>query len=137
MSGGHFEYQQYRIRDIADTIERDINGRELDEDDIQEIKRDYESGWQDKDFYEYCKKHMRTPPDDYQPCTFSEFKHGYVLLRLSEIYAQRIDWLQSGDDGEENFHERLAEDIAELKEELKDKDTCMILDKIMYSIKEK
>jgi hypothetical protein len=24
MSGGHFDYQQYTLRDIADTIERDI-----------------------------------------------------------------------------------------------------------------
>jgi hypothetical protein len=24
MSGGHFDYQQYTLREIADTIERDI-----------------------------------------------------------------------------------------------------------------
>ena len=31
------------------------------------------------------------------------------------IYAQRIDWMLSGDDGEDDLVERLAEELAELK----------------------
>jgi hypothetical protein len=30
------------------------------------------------------------------------------------VYAQRVDWLVSGDDGEESFITRLAEDLKEL-----------------------
>ena len=37
------------------------------------------------------------------------------ILKQAEIYAQRIDWLLSGDDGEESFHERLKEELEELK----------------------
>lgn len=32
------------------------------------------------------------------------------------IYAQRIDWLLSGDDGEKSFHKRLKEELQQLKD---------------------
>jgi hypothetical protein len=44
-----------------------------------------------------------------------KFKEGLEILRKAEIYAQRIDWLISGDDGEESFLERLKEDLGKLK----------------------
>jgi len=31
--------------------------------------------------------------------------------------AHRIDWLMAGDDGEDTFHERLANDLAKLQED--------------------
>ena len=37
------------------------------------------------------------------------------LLKKATIYAQRIDWLVSGDDGEESFLSRLKEDLEQLK----------------------
>lgn len=77
MSGGHFEYNQYRIGDIADSIE-------------EAIREDWGFG----------------------PDTIAEFKNAVDLLRKAEIYVQRIDWLLSGDDGEDNFHERLKEDLG-------------------------
>ncbi len=50
-----------------------------------------------------------------------EFKKGYEMLRKAEIYAQRIDWLLAGDDGEESFIKRLKEELDALKVELKNK----------------
>ena len=41
------------------------------------------------------------------------------MIRVAEIYAQRADWLLSGDDGEEEFHERLKEDLEGLCNESK------------------
>ncbi len=38
-------------------------------------------------------------------------------LEVASIYLHRIDWLLSGDDGEETFHERLAEDLKTLEGE--------------------
>jgi hypothetical protein len=35
---------------------------------------------------------------------------------MAQIYAQRIDWLISGDDGEDSFRERLKEDLEKLIE---------------------
>jgi hypothetical protein len=36
-------------------------------------------------------------------------------LRVAAVYTQRIDWLVSGDDGEESFLERLKEELGQLE----------------------
>ena len=36
------------------------------------------------------------------------------LLRSAAIYVQRIDWLVSGDDGEDSFHRRLQKELEKL-----------------------
>lgn len=98
MSGGHFDYDQYRIRQIADSIDQLIrqNGK----------KKDYKvSEWEDEHYYEYPAE------------VIEKFKEGYDTLRKAEIYAQRIDWLVSGDDGEESFIERLKEDLEKFNNE--------------------
>lgn len=87
MSGGFFDYEQYKISEIADKIER-------------VLRRDCEP-----DEYDYRA--------DLSNETLAEFRTGVEALRKAYIYAQRIDWLLSGDDGEELFHERLKEDLAE------------------------
>jgi hypothetical protein len=33
---------------------------------------------------------------------------------MAQVYAHRVDWLLSGDDGEESFLRRLAEDLKNL-----------------------
>lgn len=81
MSGGAFDYLQYRINDIIDGIEECIS----------ENKH--------KEYYQFSEE------------TINEFRKGIELLKRSKIYTQRIDWLVSGDDGEETFHERLKEDL--------------------------
>ena len=91
MLGGHFDYKQHTINDIADTIEDAINN-----------KRMYNEEW---DFV----------INDYSDETFVEFKKGLELLRQASIYTQRIDWLISCDDSEESFHKRLKEDLQKLK----------------------
>ena len=35
-------------------------------------------------------------------------------LKKCYIHIQRLDWLLSGDDGQETYHKRLAEDLAKL-----------------------
>jgi hypothetical protein len=90
MSGGHFDYDQYKIGQIADMVEQliiDNDSEELNE-------------WGDKKSRGYSKETIRA------------FSQGLYLLRISEIYAQRIDWLVSCDDGEDTFHRRLEEDLA-------------------------
>ena len=77
MSGGHFDYVQYRIAQAADEVEQDI--------------RKY-----GKDFSSEIISKM------------GETEH--CLRRASEM-LQRVDWLISGDDGEDTFHERLKEDL--------------------------
>ena len=108
MSGGHFGYDQHKIGYIADEIEQLIrkNGKEKTKEEMED------EGWRDPDWYEKYpedKFHYKYPDE-----VIEEFKKGLEILRQAEVYAQRIDWLVSGDDGEESFLERLKEDLNNL-----------------------
>jgi hypothetical protein len=110
MSGGAFEYSQYRIRDIANEIEKEIynSGRKKTESELREEKK-----------YHYDPTFVPEPAHyEYPEEVLNEFKKAYTLLRLAEIYAHRIDWLLSGDDGEETFIKRLSDDIEIFDNEL-------------------
>jgi len=100
MSGGHFDYAQYRINDIVNDIEQIIanNNLEIAEDD--KPKDDW--GFDEHSYYEY------------PPHIIEEFKNAVKYLKIAQVYAQRVDWLVSGDDGEESFISRLAEDLNKL-----------------------
>ena len=40
-----------------------------------------------------------------------EISNGLDYINLAGIYTQRLDWLFSGDDGEDSFFERLEEEL--------------------------
>ena len=44
-----------------------------------------------------------------------KMKEGIEVLKRAQIYAQRIDWLLSGDDGEESFLSRLEENLKKIE----------------------
>jgi hypothetical protein len=92
MSGGHFQYKQWEIGNIADEVEQLILDNDSEEKDE----------WGDRKGYHYS------------PETIEEFKKGLVLLRQAYVYAQRIDWLVSADDGEDSFHNRLKFELEKL-----------------------
>jgi hypothetical protein len=92
MSGGHFDYKQWEIGNIADEVEQlilDNDSEELDQ-------------WGDRKGCHFSEE------------TVEEFKAGLKLLRTAHVYAQRIDWLVSGDDGEDSFHRRLKAELEKL-----------------------
>jgi len=90
MSGGTFEYTQYTIKSMAEDIE-----------DLIKNKGVYIS---DEETYDY----------ELSDETLQEFQNAVDILNKAYVYAQRIDWLLAGDDGEETFHKRLKEDLEEL-----------------------
>lgn len=51
----------------------------------------------------------------YTKKTIAEFKKGIKAIRNALVYLHAIDYLLSGDDGEESFHARLKEDLEKLK----------------------
>lgn len=108
MSGGHFDYDQYKIGYIADSIERLIerNGQLKTKEELKD------EGWRDPDWYEKYPEDLRHY--EYPAEVIEEFKEGVKVLRMAEVYAQRIDWLVSGDDGNESFLSRLQKDLSEL-----------------------
>ena len=87
MSGGHFEYQQYRLHDIASQI------KELIESNDDEYEWGYRRG------------------NGYSAETIEKFKIAVDTLEKAAIMAQRVDWLVSGDDGEDSFHRRWDEEL--------------------------
>lgn len=97
MSGGRFDYDQYKIGYIAEAIEKEIenNGRK---------KEKKEFSWED-DFY---------PP--YKAETIQRFSEAVKFLQLAKIYAHRIDWFLSSDDGEESFHKRLNKELKQFED---------------------
>lgn len=105
MSGGAFDYNQYRIRDIYEPIERELEnqGKEKPKEDL----------WMQREYYiDYPEeKHYGTYREDVQQI----FKEGIEILKKAEIYAQRIDWYLSGDDSEDSLVSRLKEDLEKLK----------------------
>ena len=54
--------------------------------------------------------------------TIETMKEAYKQIRIAEIYATRIDWMMSGDDGEESFRERIKEDLVDFEKEYASKD---------------
>lgn len=104
MSGGAFNYYQYHINIIIDDIESVIHKNN------KPIPYEELSNWE-KNNYD-----VNNPPlySEYSDKTIEEFKKGVNILKQAVVYAQRIDWLLSGDDGEETFHERLKEDLSKI-----------------------
>lgn len=168
MSGGHFDYQQYHIEDIANSIEREIEEatkpkpplvwrenvsifkkiddwhsvgiykgfktydeavRHLKKDKAYKFVREYEKNerriaefMEGEEMIEVRETKYQEYEDgeyysEYTDETIQIFKDAVKILRKAAIYAQRIDWLLSGDDGEESLKERLEEELKKLEEE--------------------
>ena len=179
MSGGHFDYKQYSIGDIADSIVMEIARAKQPLPPLTIRKRVasklktgensftydgcywnyFESIDQVKEYFSrlgrgtkiiseetlpngekeiiiYHKRSEETRvftsyteevylDDDgrevyypeYTEETINEFKTAVRTLRMAQVYAQRIDWLICGDDGEESFHKRLSENLANITDE--------------------
>lgn len=170
MSGGHFDYHQYHISDIAEHLERDIADIEYAR-DIGKVKKKeicghlldmdgrkvYPSWFMDRisryDDREQLIRSLKKSGDIIEKdgkiyvencngpglcevvvyesesevwadgnwhfdvedsSVLDDMKKGLVALKVAAIYAQRIDWLLSGDDGEESFKRRLKEELDAL-----------------------
>ena len=92
MSGGHFNYKQHTLLDMAD----DIGSQILTNDSTEKNE------WGDNIGNRYSLE------------TIAEFEKAVKVLKIAYVYAQRIDWLLSGDDGEDSFHIRLQAQLKEL-----------------------
>ena len=83
MSGGYFDYDQYRIDRIAD--------------DVKELLIDASKN-EEPDYRKYEKF-----------STYESFVVGWKYLKIAALFAQRIDYLISGDDDEDSFQKRIKE----------------------------
>lgn len=109
MSGGAFDYNQYKIGYIADQIEEVIvkNGVKKTPEEIKD------EGWRDDSWYDKYpedKFHYKYPDE-----VIEKMKEAVKVLKIAQEYAQRVDWLLSGDDGEESFLRRLDENLKKIE----------------------
>lgn len=88
MSGGHFNYNQDRILYIIEEIEEAIE------------QQGQPTGYVNE-FHE-----------TFSPEVLKRLNEGIEALKKAYIYAQRIDWYFSGDDGEESFLKRLSDELG-------------------------
>ena len=65
-------------------------------------KKEQEEGYYDTDTYH-----------EYPLEVIDKFKEAVSIIRRAGIYMHRVDWLLSGDDGDDTFLERLKEDLDE------------------------
>lgn len=54
--------------------------------------------------------------------TIRTMKEAYRQIRIAEIYAGHVEWVMSGDDGEDTVRERLKEDLVAFEKEYVSKD---------------
>lgn len=106
MSGGHFDYHQYRITEIADSIESELarQGKEKPRDELYGDSEYYKQYPEERVYY--------THRADVQ----ENMREAVKQLRIAAVYAQRADWYLSGDDGEDSFLRRLDEELKVLKQ---------------------
>ena len=87
MSGGYFEYRQYHLREILE--------------DLISLVDNFKSIYL----------------NDYVVDQTSLIKVIDVAIRKGlefEIMVNRLDWLLSGDDGEESFYSKLSDELGKL-----------------------
>jgi hypothetical protein len=107
MSGGKFDYIQYRIHDIAEQIQQEI--------DKQGKKKEAESMF-DMDYYKRYPEEAVYPT--YSKEVIDAFEKGIKALKIAHVYAHRIDWFLSGDDSiEESFLSKLEKELKKLEDE--------------------
>jgi hypothetical protein len=109
MSGGAFDYNQYKIGYIADQIDEVIvkNGVEKTP---EELKNE---SWRDDSWYDKYPEdlfHYKYPDE-----VIEKMKEAVRVLKIAQEYAQRVDWLLSGDDSEESFLSRLEENLKKIE----------------------
>jgi len=91
------------ISSIEELIEK--NGRVKTEEELEQTP-----WFNHEDYYKKYpeEKFWHKYPDE----VIEEFKEAVKYLSIAYVYAQRIDWLVSGDDSKESFMERLKKDLT-------------------------
>ena len=102
MSGGAFEYSQYKIREIHEHIQNELD-KQGQEKQVEFFEKEYYEKYPEAKYEEVYREDVQ-----------QIFKDGIEALKKAEVYTQRIDWFLSGDDGEDSLVSRLKSDLDKL-----------------------
>ena len=107
MSGGAFDYRQNQIDWIIEGIEDHLESMGKEKGDVNDpYMRDFYSKYPEERTYHVESEEVQ-----------ERMRHAIEALKIAKVYAQRVDWYLSGDDGEESFLERLDKELNQNKEE--------------------
>lgn len=93
MSGGAFEYSQYKIEEIKNIIQDRL--------DKMGSKKSKEELWMSTEYYEKYPEEKFFPMES--DMVIKVLKDGIESLRIAKIYADSIDRYLSGDDSEDSL----------------------------------
>lgn len=115
MSGGSMDYCYCKMGEAADCIQGEIaliEKRLRAGVTAEEIVGNVNSY--------YTERHPDVPylasPKALLKETLKHMRHALKVIRQASIYAERVEWLTSGDDGYESFCLRTNEELAKCKE---------------------
>ena len=104
MSGGAFDYKQNQIDWIIEGIEEHLESMGKEREDVNDpYRREYYSDYPEERTYHVESEEVQ-----------ERMRHAIRALKIAKVYAQRVDWYLSGDDGEERFLERLDKELDNL-----------------------
>jgi hypothetical protein len=79
---------------------------------VEKTPEELKNNWIDPEWYKKYPEdlfHYKYPDE-----VIEKMEEAVKVLKIAQVYAQRVDWLLSGDDGEESFLRRLDEDLDKL-----------------------
>lgn len=121
MSGGYWDYIQHRFTDVIEDIKSliDKNGKKKTEEELKNSL--YDKTWFEK--YPADMYHRK-----YDDKVIAKFNEAIETIKKAQIYIQEIDWLLSGDTGEESFLQRIKDAMGEkIDDNLDEKDKDMFI----------
>lgn len=109
MSGGSMDYVAWKIKDAAMHIQNELANAELRRKSGRffAVSKYYHDKHPDVG---YLKS-----PESLTDAVIKRLIDALVCVRQAAIYAERVEWLTSGDDGYESFCLRLDEELSDCK----------------------
>jgi hypothetical protein len=107
MSGGSMDYAYWKIHEAASHIQRELANAEL-------CRR----GGRFFDVAEYYRKEhpdvdCLKSPEALTDAVIKRLRDALLCVRKAAIYAQRVEWVTSDDDGYDDFCMRLDKELAD------------------------
>lgn len=107
MSGGSMDYAFWKIHEAANSIQEELANVELrrKEGRLLDVFKPYKEEHPELD-------HLKSP-EALTDAVIKRLRDALVCVRKAAIYAERVEWLTSGDDGYENFCMRTDKQLAD------------------------
>ena len=116
MSGGSMDYVFGRIEYAADEVQEEIRRILEDQDGRGDSRFDAYEYYQEK----YPDNPLFKDPKLLKEEVMRKLNEAVYFLQKAAIYARRVEWLTSSDDGYESFVLRLDKELKEFEDSQKE-----------------